>query len=242
MIAAVLAAGGVAASRPPTSSAARPTSASACQEQDFRTVDQAANVSVARGIYGVMRTPNQGEITGAGTDRLSAATLNLIHPGVIDFVQIGWYVGSDRSNQLPTVSTPHMFVGEYTGGSSVELLRQGSPLQWSTYYTFSIHRHEIPGAFDDFYFYLNGVFRTSTVYLHEDYNWPVFNGEVNYSCTAMAARAYRSSAPYSTLQYLVHVNGTTPTWFLFYDLYDADPPYNIGDLAGYRATAYGYGP
>jgi hypothetical protein len=221
----------------------------ACDMSEYRPYDQALNVSVARGVYGVIKTPAQGEVLGfldqgyTSAADIALGTASGDPSDIGDFVQLGWYLGGN--DDLDYVNTPHMFVGEwYPGATNNEILRQGSPLQWNTYYTFSIWRHDVPNSsYDDFYFYMNGTFRTSTIQLHNPYNYPRFVGEANWACTDIAGKAWNGSQAYSTLQYLVDKPDGTVQWYYFWDDRNADPPFYITVGPGSdRATADAYGP
>ena len=209
----------------------RPTPANAaCVTNPYRAGDFAAGVTTAKGVHGVLRTPYSGEVTGAGTNRPSAADIYLISNA--DFVQLGWYLGS--ASQLPTVTTPYVFVGEFVTGG--ELLRQGQALSWNTYYTFDIEFSSTPGTY---YFYVNGQYKFATTTVHAA-NWQAsFTGEVGYNCTTMRGRAYASASPLRTLKYLTSGGGGS-VWHYFVDSRFADTGY-FSISGGDSATDYAYG-
>lgn len=221
-----------------------------CDHIPQKPLDNAANVSVARGVYSSIKVPRSDEVFNYDAQKFTIGDIALV-PSTSreDFVQIGWYVGAGSPDgDIPYVSTPHIFYGEddpqVIGGG--EILRLGPALNWNTFHTLSIWRHDPgTGSDDDFYFFVDGVFRTSTVQLHNRYNKARFLGEVNYVCTGMAAWAYKpqtiSDPSFSTLQYLVDKPGGTVQWYLFADLYYPTVYYNIISV-GDRATAYAYGP
>jgi hypothetical protein len=205
----------------------------ACSTGSFRAGDTANGVTNAKGVKGVLRTPYSGEVSGAGAGKPSAADVYLISGS--DFVQWGWYLGS--ASQLPNVSTPYVFVGEYyPGQTNNELLRQGQALSWNTYYTFEIDFSSTPGTY---YFYLNGAYKFSTTRAHFTQGYAAFNGETNNTCTSMRARAYRSSSPNRTLQYLTYGSGGS-VWHYFSDYRWADSGFvstSVSDIA----TDWAYG-
>ncbi|WP_328992369.1 hypothetical protein OG394_38970 [Kribbella sp. NBC_01245] len=185
----------------------------------------------------MLRTPRQDEARGIGTNRPSAADIYIIQGA--DYVQWGWYLGS--ASQLPTVSTPHVFVGEYRPGyTNDELLRQGPALAWDTFYLFRIEftgEDGLPGQHYRFYF--NNTYRFTTTAAHSSWGTAAFNGEVASTCTLMRARAYRSTAPTRVLMYLTYGSGGS-VWHFFSDDYFNDPgffSYDAGDIA----TNFAYG-
>jgi hypothetical protein len=214
--------------------AAAPSPAlAACSSGVFRAGDTANGVSNAKGVRGVLRTPYSGEVAGFGAGKPSAADVAIINGS--DFVQWGWYLGS--ASQLPNVSTPYVFVGEYyPGQTNNELLRQGQALSWNTYYTFEVDFSSTPGTY---YFYLNGQYKFSTTRTHFTQGVATFNGETDNTCTSMRARAYASAPPNRTLQYLTFGSGGS-VWHYFSDYRWADSGFvstSVSDIA----TDWAYG-
>lgn len=214
----------------------------ACNTILKRPRDFDQTTEVGQGVAGVIKTPAQATLAGWATNRPSMASLRLdssSYSGDLytDYVAIGWYVGSYGG--LPYASQPRVYYEEFDAGSV--LRRDGANLGWNAYHTLSIWPHDPGSVYNDFYFYVDGVFRTSTVGLHDRYNTASFAGEVRYTCTDMDARAQKSSAPYSTLKVLRKTSTDPGTWYEFNDQYVNDLPYYIGSPHG-PGTAFAYGP
>ncbi|HET7173109.1 MAG TPA: hypothetical protein VFI30_02385 [Nocardioidaceae bacterium] len=185
-------------------------------------------------MRGRLRTPFSGEITGAGSDKPSAGDITLIDTSTGGFVQFGWYLGS--ASGLPTVSTPHLFVGENIPGTTGEALQGEAGVGWGTYNLFSIQERS-PGYYG---FYLNGTYWFSTTYKHFNSGDARAVGEVDNDCTVMAARAFEPSPPNRTLQYRTQ-NTSGYQWNYFLDHRYASAGFEsvpVSDIA----TDYAYGP
>ncbi len=210
-----------------------PPAQAACTSGSFRAGDWANAVSNARGVMGVLKLPAAGEVTGVSSSQASVADVYLIN--LSDFVQVGWYLGT--ASQLPTTSTPRMFVGEYYPGQyNGELLRAGPGLSWSSYHTFEISFTSTAGQYQ---FFLDGIYRFSTQRSHFSQGNAAFNGEVDSTCVRMEARAYRSVTPARTLEYLTY-GSQGSYWHYFSDArYASSGFYSVS--AGDTATDYSYG-
>jgi len=201
-----------------------------CSSGSFRAGDFASGVSNAYNVQSQMQTPFSGEISGTGTGRPSAADIYIINGS--DFVQVGWYIG--QANQLPSTSRPRLFIGEYyPGQSGNELLRAGATLSWGTFYGFEVVRE----TGNSYTVFLNGVSQFTTRRTHFSSGSPAFNGEVDYNCTVMAARAYRSASPPRSLQYQNSSSG----WKYFTDNRFADSGFFSLAVAGDHSTDWAYG-
>jgi len=163
-----------------------------------------------------------------------------------DFAVIGWYVGSH--NQLPYTDQPRVFYMEKDVSNPDQYLRRAGPnLGWGQYHTLSIWPHNPGSIYNDYYFFVDGTFRTSTVYLHQRYNNAilygiVYNGGADPYCTEMYAYAQASRQPWVSVQ--ACSNGANPppcNWHYFYDRYYNHSPYYAGQLYSF-ATALAWGP
>jgi len=200
-----------------------------CSNGSFRAGDDSNGISNAYNIQSQMETPYSGEITGISSSRPSGADIYLINGS--DFVQFGWYLGA--ASQLPYTTTPRMFIGEYyPGQTNNELLRAGPTLSWSTYYRFEIVR----ASNNNYTVYFQGVSQFTTKRTHFSSGGPGFNGEVDYNCTVMAARAYKNASPPRSLQY----QNSSTGWKYFADSrYASSGFYSLS--AGDQATDWAYG-
>jgi hypothetical protein len=125
----------------------------------------------------------------------------------------------------------------------------GITLGWGTYHTLSIWPHNPGSIYNDYYFFVDGELRGSTVYLHQRFNEAYFAGVVYQGghdpyCTEMYASAVKSGSPWSSVQ--ACSAGPVPPpcdWHLFFDNLLPDWPYSIYlQQNGLRATPLAWGP
>lgn len=234
---------GSTASPPARSMAAEPIRSLACNSALFSPRDfDDTNNGAAVGRAGVMRTPTQSGFTGWGTGKPSMATiwLDAAFPAN-DYVGMGWYVGSH--SQLPYSSQPRVFYIERDISNPAGYRRSAGPnIGWASYHTLSIWDHNPGSEYRDFYFYVDGTFRGSTVILHNRFNHPSFEGRVYNDCTEMDSRAHKSASPWATLSYLTRNTSGVSTSHLFDDeTFIGNAPYSIYAVHG-QATALAWGP
>lgn len=217
---------------------AGPASASShatCPELLARGSDFSSTSTVS-GVRGILQTPNKGEVTGLASNRQSAGDVYMFDTaGSPAFVQVGWYLGG--AAQLPYVTQPTMFFGEYHKGDvNNEKLRTfpGQKLDFGTYYAFKILEEGYSGKYD---FYISNHKVGTSLYAQFDHSGEAaFNGETDWTCTVMEARAYADGPPASTLSWI----NDQGSWTLFSDHRSATTGYySVG--AGGQGTDFAYG-
>lgn len=179
--------------------------------------------------------PDSGEITGISTSQPSAGDIFLTNAG-LDFVQVGWYLGS--ASGLPYTTTPRYFSGEYDPTTGGEVLLVGPTISFSTYHTFVIKSN---GGAGDYAFYMDSVLRNVTTRNHAYLGHAAFNGEVDNTCVRMGARSYRPSPPLATLQYMTTSSGVTTQHYFTDHYYQSSDGIFVSDSAGDHSTDYAYG-
>ncbi len=219
---------------------AAPASAYSCTTTSggYRAIDQANGVSNAQGVRSTVILPPSGAITGLTSSRGPSAADVYLRNGS-DFVQLGWRVGT--STGLPYTTTPRVFFGEYYYGQpNNEVLHDGASLAWGSSHGFEIRFGSTSGSYN---FYVDGAYVGTTARSHFSTAVPAFNGEVNFACVRMEAKAAQTGAPTRALQYLTF-GSSGSVWSYFSDLRVVQPSGNgmfFSTGAGDIATDYGYG-
>ena len=213
----------------------------------YRTQDIGYNSSPI-GVTGQIYTPDSGSMYNTGSDLPAAADVVLDNASADDFLQYGWYLGGfgsqPGSSGLPTVTTPHIFWGEYDTALSYEYLHEGAALSWSTAYGFQILQTTTGG----YHFILNGTYQNSNQYGHGSLPAALAQGETQVECTTMYAFVERHPEPPLSTLYYATGSPSSPTWTLFNDFYalssdaaDAGSGVYTAMSAGAAGTLYGYG-
>lgn len=218
---------------------APPASAYSCGSLfGYRGYDFASGVSNANQVQGVITLPAAGSITGVSSSHgPSAADVYMISGS--DYVQAGWYVGSTGTG-LPYTTTPRFWVGEYYPGKpGNEVLRAGGTLSWGSAHTVRITFSATKGQFQ---FYLDGIYKFDTLTNnHFSTASPSFDGEIDYACIRMEARAINGTA--HSLQYATF-GSTGVVWHWFVDQRGAQTANGVTIVSasgGTTATDYSYG-
>jgi hypothetical protein len=190
--------------------AASPAYAS-CTYTFIRSSDAEVANDYVQGDSAEVLTPDASQVYGYNVFPISADVG--INNG-IDFVQVGWYLGSP--DNLPFASTPTTFFGEYDADSKyLEDLQQGPTIGWNTDVTFEITRNLT--NLRSYSFLVNGIVRAMTLKdNHFEGGEAQFLGEIDDSCSIDWAEATQPSSPYSTLEYQLK-SGSSSTWYLFWD-------------------------